>query len=306
MSFSKKELNLACIVLSLLIAVPVVCLAENSVLILKSNDNRFFNTTIEKLIDKTRAEAKYTIRSLESFKNASLSDIQPQLIITLGHEAARYTNHYGGTIPIIHSYLTKFQHDHHKYDTNHSNVLLDQPLERYALFIKQLLSVQTVGIIKPTGDEIDTQSLQKLNKKLNLEIEQSLFKKDDNPVRAVRSVLKNNEVLLTLPAPEIYNRRSMKGILLASYRLKKPVISYSPAHVKSGALAAIFISPEKIGIQLAELVSKVLINKAFKMKPYYFASDFDVTINRSVARSLNLELPEEQFISDQIREAESR
>lgn len=296
----------ACMLLWLLLIFPLSCFAENTILIIKSSDNKFFNTTIEHLIDKTRAEAKYIITTLESVKDSSAPDVNAQLIITMGQDAAEYT--YGQSLmtPIIHSYITEFQHKSHPLKSNHSSILLEQPLERYALFVKHLLSVKNIGILKTREDELPDSARQQIQRKYKLNINQSFFNKGDNPVSAVRYLLNDNDVLLTLPAPEIYNRKSLKGILLTSYRLNKPVISYSPSHVKSGALAAIYTTPENIGHQLAELVTKLVEQNNFKLQPFYFASDFNISVNQRVADSLNIRLESTEAIMTKLRQDSAR
>ena len=103
-------------------------------------------------------------------------------------------------------------------------------------------------------------------------------------------------MLLALPTPEVYNRKTLKGILLTSYRQQKPVVSYSPAHVKSGALAAIYASPKNIGEQLVSLIEQVLDNENARRKPFYYASKFDIEVNEQVAKSLNLDLPSREIL----------
>lgn len=301
-----KVRTFTCFLLSLWITFPVLSIAENSILIIKSSDNAFFNTTIERLINNTQTQTKFNIHSLESLKKDLPSELQANAIITLGFKAAQFTNDLKVTTPIIHSYMTEFQHFNHQAVPQHTSLLLEQPLERYAMFVKILLEAGNIGIIKPENDKISVHKLEALQQKLNLTINQSLFKKGDNPVNTVRRLLEKNDVLLTLPAPEVYNRQSLKGILLTSYRLNKPVISYAPSHVKSGALAAIYTSPGDIGNQLADLVTKLLNQKDFKLQPYYYASDFNISINKRVAESLNLELADEQEILQRLHQAEAQ
>jgi ABC-type uncharacterized transport system substrate-binding protein len=296
----------ACLLLSLLLIHPLTCFAENTILIIKSNDNKFFNTTIEQLVDRTEVEAKYTIRTLKSFKQNSTSDLNAQLIITLGHEASEYAHGLDIKNPVIHSYVTEFQYKEHPSKHNHSSVLLEQPLERYVLFIKYLLAVKNIGILKTSEEQVPASELRRIQQKYKLNMNQSIFHKGDNPVSAVRHLLDNNDVLLTLPAPEIYNRKSLKGILLTSYRMNRPVISYSPSHVKSGALAAIYTTPENIGQQLAELVTQFLKQDSVELKPVYFASDFNISINQRVAESLHLHLADRESILKLLRQESNR
>lgn len=267
-----------------------------SIVIIKSSDNCFFNTTIEQLIKHTRKPVKFTITTTEALQQNKKTLGQSRLIITLGYKAAEGFRQLNLDTPAIHSYMTEFQYRKHKPKQNHYTLLLDQPLERYLHFIESLLSVKKVGIIKMKQNLIEAEQISLLQEQLDIKINQHLFEPGDNPVNTVRNLLNKNTVLLSLPEPDVYNRQSLKGILLTSYRQHKPVISYSPAHVKSGALAALYSSPADIGNQIAQLLNQILEDEDFKPESYYYASDFNILINQQVAKSLGLDLPETEAI----------
>ena len=90
----------------------------------------------------------------------------------------------------------------------------------------------------------------------------------------------------------------MKGILLTSYRQGKPVISYSPAHVKSGALAAIYASPENIGRQIATIINQFHNKDHFSPDKLIYSDTFNIAINRQVENSLQLKLPDIKNIEE--------
>lgn len=269
---------------------------SESILIIKGNDNRFFNSTVEMLVHNTQPHVKFTITTVKSLQQNRDKINDPQIIITLGHGASKYIVGKAESIPVIHGYMTEFQYTNHEKRLNHYCVLLEQPLHRYLKFIQLLLTVNRVGIIKDQKNKIDVDTIRKIKQHSQIQIDQKIFNPGDNPVNTVRNLLKNNDVLLSLPEPNVYNKQSLKGILLASYRLGKPVISYSPAHVKSGALAAIYTSPENIGVQLAGILNKIIKDKNFKPEPFYYASNFDISINQRVAQSLNLQLPDREVL----------
>ena len=224
------------------------------------------------------------------------------MIITLGYSAAKHSLNFPEDTPVIHSYLTEFQYHQHTHNKNHYVVLLEQPFSRYINFIKLLLPVEQVAIIKTDNNKINPKQIQQIEHSLKLKVNQHIFKTGDNPVNTVRNLLTDNDVLLTLPEPDVYNNRSLKGILLSSYRLNKPVISYSPAHVKSGALAAIYTSPVDIGRQLGRLVNQILKNKSLPTNKLIFASDFNIIVNQQVTQSLGLKLPDSKVILDKLRQ----
>jgi ABC-type uncharacterized transport system substrate-binding protein len=118
----------------------------------------------------------------------------------------------------------------------------------------------------------------------------------------LRELLSQNDVLLMLPRQSIYNRDTLKGVLLTSYRNRKPAISYSPAHVKSGAVASIFSSPVDIGRHLALLLNQKLNNQLHNGSPLQFARFYTITTNLRVADALGIDFPEERELRSRIDE----
>ncbi len=280
----------------------VVVASNNTVLIIKSSENKFFNQSIEKLINQTDHNVKFKIVNAKIFERKP-QHYKPGVIITLGFKAAELTTLIEDDIPVIHSYVTEFQLKNHGMEKPHYSILLDQPIERYFHFVKQLLTIESVGIINTPANSYSRKKLKQLEKSTALKINQYLFNPDEssNPVATVRNLLQNNDVLLSLPEPAVYNHQTLKGILLASYRLNKPVVSYSPAHVNSGALAAIYTSPSQIGKQIADILDKLLEGKLDRKDQLNYASDFEVKINRQVAYSLKIDLPSDAEIIKKIR-----
>ena len=103
-----------------------------------------------------------------------------------------------------------------------------------------------------------------------------------------------------LPRQSVYNRETLKGVLLSCYRQRRPVVSYSPAHVKSGALASIYSSPEDIGRHLSILVERRLEHQKSGKDNYQYARFYSIAVNRQVARSLGMELPDHDELRKRI------
>lgn len=291
----------------LLLLPPSLYASDNSVLIIKSNENSFFNQSIEMLINKTEHDVKFNIVNAKIYEK-SAQNFQPGVIITLGFKAAELTSLVESEIPVIHSYITEFQLKNHGANKAHYSVLLDQPIGRYFEFINLLLDIKSVGLINTSDNSFTDEKLKRLEDSTALKINQYLFNpdQDSNPVTVVRNILQQDDVLLSLPEPSVYNHQTLKGILLASYRLNKPVISYSPAHVNSGALAAIYTSPIQIGTQIADLLNHLLAGKLTPNDYKNYAQDFEIKINRQVAHSLKIEIPEDAEIIRKLRAGVSK
>ena len=275
--------------------------ARDSVLIIKSGDNHYFSTSIEQIINHVPGHG-FNIITLGSPQEQPQISYQPGLIITLGAAAASYSRYFGNDIPVIHSYISSFQQQHTEQHQNHYTLLLEQPLMRYVNFVQLLLAPQSIAIVEPEQNKISQDRIRNLQERFGLSINQGLFRDGDNPVKTVRSLLEQSDVLLSLPAPRIYNRKSLKGILLSSYRQQKPVVSYSPSHVKYGALASIYTTPADIGRQIARLANQILQARPPAQREFY-AADFNILVNQRVARSLGIDLPETGDIVRQLNQA---
>ena len=270
--------------------------AVDSVLIVKSNNNHFFDTTIQQVIDSTDGHVKFNITELAILKNKPELIGKPELIITLGFNAASHLQEIQPKSPVLLSYITEFEYQQLNLKDGDTAVLLEQPLQRYLKFIKILLPLKTVGIIKKKSNRLTDQELKSIQKKLDITLNQHSYSLPVKSIDAVRNLLGESDLLLSLPEPNIYNRQSLKGILLTSYRQKKPVISYSPAHVKSGALAAIYASPKNIGNQIAGLLNQLNSQPYFSLQKRYYADTYNITINDQVAQSLEINLPDKVSI----------
>jgi ABC-type uncharacterized transport system substrate-binding protein len=96
-------------------------------------------------------------------------------------------------------------------------------------------------------------------------------------------------VLLAVADPQVYNSSSIQNILLASFRAKVPMVAFSPAYVRAGALLALHVTPTQLGQQAGVIAWGVLRDKALSPIPLY-SRDFSVMVNEHVARSLGLSL----------------
>jgi putative tryptophan/tyrosine transport system substrate-binding protein len=108
---------------------------------------------------------------------------------------------------------------------------------------------------------------------------------------ALRPVLDDAGVLLAVADPEVYNGSTVSNILLATYRAQVPVVAFSPAYVKAGALLALYSTPGQIGTQAAGLVRQLQLGGAMGVTSQY-PVEFSVAVNDHVARSLGFSLDE--------------
>jgi ABC-type uncharacterized transport system substrate-binding protein len=116
----------------------------------------------------------------------------------------------------------------------------------------------------------------------------------------LKRVLEQADLLLALPDAQVYSSGSIQNILLASFRARVPMLAYSPAYVRAGALLALYVTPAQIGVQAASLALAVLQGKTLPERAVY-SNDFQVSVNEHVARSLGLALDAEALQQSLLR-----
>jgi len=282
-----------CITCQVLLA-SGIALADtgNKIVIVKSSDNHYFNQSIQTLINHSKQSLQLrVINAVRSKEETSLLE-ESELAITLGIKATETITSRFPDKPIISAYLTEQQwHNFKPRGKTHIAVLLDQPLTRYLAFSHALLNADSVGIVNFEPLKLN-QKQNSLLSRLKLKLSQYQPGQTDQLLATIRQLIQHNDALLMLANQDIYNRDTLKGVLLTSYRNNIPVISYSPAHVKSGALASIFSSPEDIGKLLGDLLNQYLSNKLTSKNTTQFARYYSIVTNNRVAHSLGLKLPD--------------
>lgn len=118
---------------------------------------------------------------------------------------------------------------------------------------------------------------------IDLELER--VDSDENLNRALNRV-SSATVILAVPDTTVYNVENIRNILVTSYRHNQPVVGFSTALVKAGALATTYSSIEDILAQGSELLSEYVSSS--RLPEPQFPKYFSVSVNDSVARSLNL------------------
>ena len=275
-----------------------------SLWIISSSNNRFFRRSIRRIEERMAAHVDRIVKIHSDEIEQRRDDLaQASLIVTLGARAMRQISAMDLDRPLLHAYLTRYQYLSDPPLPGSHSLLLDQPLERHLRFNRELTGARNIGLLNVKMTAWDTEQLQQLARSEGVEVEQKLIDPEQgNPVAEVRKILQNNDNLLALPVPVLYNRKTLKGILLAAYRLRKPVLSYSPAHVRAGALGALYATPEQIGDQIADVALPWLQGQA-PTTAHELARYFAIDINRQVATALGIRPPSAEQLQQAIEDA---
>lgn len=186
-----------------------------------------------------------------------------------------------------------------------SGVLYDVPLLRQALTGKVILpQANTISILATTTSvELYEPLIDKLPA-YGMKARVFVVDHNEDLIPTLVRALGYGDFLLAGPDDAIYNPRTIKHILLTAYRRNKIVIGPSQAYVKAGALASSYPPFTAMADLGAEFIDQFLAKGKFPEPAY--SPVFRVEINDQVARSLNIPVPDREYISQAVQEELSR
>ena len=185
-----------------------------------------------------------------------------------------------------------------------SAIYLDQPPQRQVELIRVLLpTARNIGVVVGPTNQRDLDALRPLVLQKGLSLVTEKASRDAELYPALQSVLSSSDVLLALPDPFVVNAATAQNLLLTSFRFRTPVIGYSAAYVRAGALAAAYSAPRQIGTEAAQLVRQILRGAPLPAPRY--PRHFSIAINQALGQSLGLTLPDEATALQRVQSQET-
>ena len=312
--FSMPAAGLWLLLLCLLsAAVPFTSQAQTSkqtIQIVYQQTQGFSQQLIEKL-EQNLSAAGYQVRAstitAESDHFPQLE--KAQLLIAVGSKTTQLLLEAKVDTPLLSVLMPKHIAESFKKQyadkKNWANLLIDQPVERQFHLISAIMGKhQRIGVLLGPYTRMLKQDLQREAKKTHHKLNTEYIEDTDHLTSALKALTNISSILITLPDPVIYNKRTIRGILLLSYRSRTPIIGFSQAYVKAGAIAAVFSQPQQISQQATDIAIHFMNNASFR-KTGYYPDDFSVAVNRKVARSLGIHLESTAVIIQKIKQAEA-
>ncbi|HYQ90664.1 MAG TPA: ABC transporter substrate binding protein [Candidatus Competibacteraceae bacterium] len=175
---------------------------------------------------------------------------------------------------------------------------LDQPFQRQLNLLEQILPhAREVGFVAgPTSQKVEPELATALQGK-GLRLHSLPYHRGDNIVSVLQR-FDPIDVMLAYPDPVVFSAENIYPLLLTTYHQNIPTLGFSSAFVDAGALAAVFSTPEQLGVQTAETVAQWLTTGQWP-RPQH-PRQFTVRTNAQVAKSLRLAIPSEQELQRQL------
>lgn len=181
-------------------------------------------------------------------------------------------------------------------------VYVEPPLARQIRLANRLVpGVKPLGVILPS-QQSKTDLQDSLPATLLAGLKLVSIEETGSLNQALYKGLKNSRALLGVYDTEIYNAANIKNILITSYRQNKVLVGPSKAYLKAGSYATTFSNIDDVARRTLDILSAHQVSGRWdgqRYNPY-----FRILINKQVARSLNLTLPDIENLKADLEEAE--
>ncbi len=273
-----------------------------SLLIVSSDDSQVY-ADVARLITVQLLNAGFEADAVQQTTAAALAKAmlagqisQPQLFVALGVQAAATLRHSQVQAPVLAALVPRSGWQHLlrasglRASSQFTALYLDQPLIRQLHLIRLALpKVRTVGVLLGPESASRLALLKSLAGNHGLTVMDASVDAQAGVFPALKQVLDNCDVLLALADPQVFNSQSIQNILLAALRAKVPMVGFSPAYVRAGALLSLHVTPAQAALQVAVMAQGTLAGKVLPANPVE-SDDFEVAVNEHVARALKLSL----------------
>lgn len=219
----------------------------------------------------------------------------PRLYLALGAEACAALARSPATAPVLCTLLPRAAFERVLRDSGRrmgasfSALYLNQPLGRQLDLMRLALpQARRVGVLWGADMQSSEVLLESAAQARGLTVVGETVRADDPVFNSLKKILDEADFLLAIANPQIYNSNTIQNILLASFRAQVPMLAFSPAYVRAGALMAVYSTPAQIGQQAGALARGVLQGQPLGVPQYPL--QFEVSVNEHVARSLGLKL----------------
>lgn len=271
-----------------------------SVMIAVSEGNRDYAEVAESVkqsLQRSDASLEVTVRPWGEVNRGLPSQVR--LIVSIGSPALSGLADAAasgriGRVPVVAALLPRsvFETQRSRMPGPATAVVLDQPLARQLALLRYAFpQMRRIGVLLGPDSQQHQAGLEKAAQEQGLQLGIYRVEGEATLYPALQRVLDESDLLLAIPDAAVYNGGSVQNVLLAAYRQKVPLMGFSPAYVRAGALLALYSTPNQIGTQTARLVRTVLSGAAVPAMQY--PTDFTVGVNANVARSLGFRLSED-------------
>lgn len=226
-------------------------------------------------------------------------------LILFGADAVEQYLQQNNTMPALALRVSRLQADALLLNksANHLSLLWsDPPLERQLRLARALIPQgKRIGVLYSPASAALLDELRRAAQSMGLEVVARQWR-DNRDSKALRHVLENSDLLFGLDDPHIYNRQTIKNLLLSSYAHQRPLLGPTASFVRAGSLASTYSDQSN----WLETLDELLDQPPSQWPRAQYPTRFNVQSNRQVARALGITLPDDAELARRLAAGESR
>lgn len=235
----------------------------------------------------------------------------PDVVVTLGGRALREARQRArersmwAQVPLLAALLplSVWRSEGVSLPVGSSAIWLDQPIDRFVELARLALPQRRrLGVVWGPVSRTGAPDLLRATQARSLTVAQATVQDPATDLfAALQQVLSASDVLLAQPDPVVYNAESLQNILIATYRQRVPMISFTAAHARAGATLALHTPLEEVAAQVGRALQRLA--RSGSLPAPSGAEGFAVVVNAQVARSLSLDMRTEAQLQAALRSA---
>jgi putative ABC transport system substrate-binding protein len=220
---------------------------------------------------------------------------QPRLVVTVGSLATSVALADGSSLPVVFSMVLypKASGFEAVSGRNVTGVSLDLPLEaQFAALHRLLPAARKVGVLfHPAETGSITAAAAPAAAESGLTLVTRAVADPGDAVATLGGLMEEVDAVWAVADGHVFTPQTTPALILAALRRRVPLIGLSTAHVRSGALAALYCDYRDIGIQTGEVVLRLLRGERAEAIPVSPPRRFDLAVNTRTAELLGLAIP---------------
>lgn len=235
-----------------------------------------------------------TIASNDTY--ATGTDSQNVLVIAIGDASLPWLFANAERFHFALAFLvnSKIFNERERNNSKISALYRDQPLGRQLQLAKLIVpNLQRAAIIHSA--DIALTNIEQLQREANIQIIDTAFDNTTDWAKTLAQLMRENDVLLGIEDPQIYNSENIRSILLTTYRHGKVLIGPSRPFVNAGSLASCYTASDQYLQQLLAMITTIA--QEHRLPRPQFPKAYRVAVNSQVAASLGFKIPDENALT---------
>lgn len=180
-------------------------------------------------------------------------------------------------------------------------IYMDQPLQRQIQLARLIApGAKSIGTVFGNSSAYQQQAFEALSSAAGFKPQHDIMDERQNPVQVLTPIIQRSDIFLALPDSASFNRNVTRWSLYITLRNRVPLIGYSASYAQAGAVISMYTTPQQLAQQTSQVLNQITDSEVMP-KPAY-PIEFTLNINQSAARTLRIDIPELEFLTQHLTE----